>query len=498
MRFLIAFAWIVFVALPAFPQAENSSFNLTGRAGAATAFAKDYQSIGINPANLGFLSEYEGKKVTFGLGEGGMSFYSSALNTSQLTGSLLDFGATKFTYKEKQEAAKLFANKPISFNIDYMLVGVSVQIDKIGGFAFNVRDKLQIYASFSERAADLLFMGRASTQNFDVLSYSSLNTYQLNVTFPNRPPSNGYSNDTLNRIVSGTSTAPGTISQALNGSKINAQWTREFNLAYGNRILKLDAFEIYGGVGLRYILGYASVNLEAKNNTFIDSYASFSPGMDIKIGKAGEANPSAISGGFFTPSGQGFGADLGLTLKYEGLTVGASLVNIGSMTWNGNVYLPKDTILKSMSGIGIQNYNLLNQTDQFTSDQEGSIKWRGSSSKTLALPSIFRAGVNYRLKNILDVGADVILPLNKVTGSLASVQYNFGADIKVTKWFRVSTGFSTGGNTIGKYNVPLGILFVVGMNGFYEFGFATRDITTFILQNNPNVSLTSGFLRFRF
>ena len=103
MRFLIAFGLVISIVFPVFPQAENSSFTLTGRGGAATAFAKDYQAIGINPANLGFLTEYEGKRVTIGLVEGGFSFYTSALNSNQLSSSLLDFGATKFSYKEKQK-----------------------------------------------------------------------------------------------------------------------------------------------------------------------------------------------------------------------------------------------------------------------------------------------------------------------------------------------------------------------------------------------------------
>jgi len=495
MRFLIAFGFVVSVIFPVFPQAENSAFNLTGRAGAVTAYAKDYQTIGINPANLGFLTEYEGKKVTFGLGEGGISFYSSALSTNQLIGTLLVLGTNDFDYKQKQEASRLFANKPISFNMDYMLMAASVQIDKVGGFAFSIRDKLQIYAVFGEKASDLMFMGRASTQNFDLLSYPNQFINLPDVTFPNRPPSNGYSLDTLNKIRSGISTTSGTIAQAMDGSKVNAQWTREFNLAYGNKILKVDAFEIFGGVGFRYILGYAAVDLEAKNGKFNDSYSSFSPGLDIKIGD-GSANATSTTGTIFTPSGQGFGLDLGLSFKYYGLTAGFSVVNLGSMTWNGNMYKPADGSLSSLTGIGLKNYNLLTQTDQFTSDQ-GPVKWRPAEARTVSSPGHFRAGLNYNFNDLVNIGADVIVPINKSAGSLQSNLYAAGLDVRVAKWLRLSTGFSTGGNAVGKYNVPFGILFVVGMNGFYEFGISTRDITTFIVQQGPNLSYTAGFLRFR-
>lgn len=497
MRFLIAFGFVISIFFPAFPQAENSAFTLTGRGGAATAFAKDYQTIGINPANLGFLTEYEGKKVTIGLAEGGFSFYTSGLTSTQLSSSLFDFGASKFTYKQKQEGAKNFENKPINFSLDYTLIGASVQIDKIGGFAFSIRDKMQVYAVFGDNAADLLFMGRASTRNFDLLTYSNPPLFPNVTTFQNIPPSNGYSLDTLDKIKSGISTTPGnTIGKAMDGSKINMQWTREFNLAYGNRILKVDAFEIYGGVGLKYILGYAAIDIESKNGKFTDSYASFSPGLGIKIGD-GSANNTEISGNFLTPTGRGFGVDLGLSFKYYGFTAGVSVVNLGSMTWNGNMYQPIDGPLSSITGAGLQNYNLLNQVDQFTSDQ-GPIKWRPAEARTVSLPGSFRAGLNYNLKEKLNIGADIIIPLNKVAGSLQSNLYAAGLDYKVVKWFRVSAGFSTGGNLTGKFNVPFGILFIVGMNGLYEFGISTRDITSFFIPTSPNVSLTSGFLRFRF
>jgi hypothetical protein len=490
MRFLFAYGVLFLIAFSAFPQAENSSFNLTGRAGAATAFAKDYQAIGINPANLGFLSEYQGKKVTIGLLEGGLSFYSAALSTNQLSASLQDAGSTNFTYQQKQDAANAFANKPISFNIDYMLVGASVQFDKIGGFAFNVRDKLQIYANFGQETANLLFMGGSSSY-FNTLTYQTPNF--PSVTIPNNPPSNGYSPDSLNNIKSGSSSRGKTLSSELDGTKINASWTREFNFSYGKRLYKLDAFEIFGGVGVRYILGYAAVDFNAQNNSFGNSFSSFSPGTGVTLGNSS----SPISGGLLTPSGSGYSVDLGTTFKYYGLTAGFSLINLGSMTWFGNMNQPKDTVLQTLNGVGLQNYNLLNQANEFTSDQ-GPIKWRQSQSITIATPGLFRAGLNYNFKNRLNIGADIIMPLNKVVGSIQSNQYAAGLDFFVLKWLRLSTGFSTGGNTTGKYNVPFGILFVVGMNGLYEFGFATRDITSFISPSSPNLSITSGFLRFRF
>lgn len=55
---------------------EGSSFSATGRGGTATSFVTDYQAIGINPANLGFDTDFH---IALGIGEFGYGFYSGAL-----------------------------------------------------------------------------------------------------------------------------------------------------------------------------------------------------------------------------------------------------------------------------------------------------------------------------------------------------------------------------------------------------------------------------------
>ena len=57
-------------------QLEQSSFGATGRGGTATSFVTDYQALGINPANLGFQTDFA---FSLGLAEIGYGFYSEAL-----------------------------------------------------------------------------------------------------------------------------------------------------------------------------------------------------------------------------------------------------------------------------------------------------------------------------------------------------------------------------------------------------------------------------------
>ena len=59
-------------------QTENSAFSITGK-GVGTPFATDYHALGINPSNLDWPSDFEGRVATFGVFEMGTSIYSEAL-----------------------------------------------------------------------------------------------------------------------------------------------------------------------------------------------------------------------------------------------------------------------------------------------------------------------------------------------------------------------------------------------------------------------------------
>ena len=74
-RYRISISLIVLVGLfgDGYGQFESSSFNLTGLA-ATTPFARDYQSLSVNPANLNLETGYD-QKTTLGF----FDFVSDAL-----------------------------------------------------------------------------------------------------------------------------------------------------------------------------------------------------------------------------------------------------------------------------------------------------------------------------------------------------------------------------------------------------------------------------------
>ena len=80
-------------------------------------------------------------------------------------------------------------------------------------------------------------------------------------------------------------------------------------------------------------------------------------------------------------------------------------------------------------------------------------------------------------------------------GNLNKAIIGVGGDVYPFDWLRISAGFITGGNY--DVQIPLGLTFIAG-GGSWEGGIASRDAITFFVQNGPTLSLSTGFMRFRF
>ena len=116
-------------------QTEMNSFTSTG-SGYATSTINDYQSLGINPANLGF--SRNDHSMNIGFFEFGGSIYSEPLTKQEIYSDLY---GNPITLDEdgKIEAADAFTNTRMISTASVLLVGFSYLDDEIGGFAFNVR-----------------------------------------------------------------------------------------------------------------------------------------------------------------------------------------------------------------------------------------------------------------------------------------------------------------------------------------------------------------------
>lgn len=479
----------VFAGLSAYAQHEQSAFTATGRGGVGVSMLTDYQCVGINPANIALPGRFKEKKMALGFMELGVSAHSRALSRSELSSSITAFNGDDFSVQQKLRAAQQFANAPLALNVDVGLVGFSLNLPKVGGFAFAVRERMQWYSEFNPLSSNLLFGGYYSSY-FDSLRLSD------GRTIPNRDNLPDSVLNLVNRGVRGNN--PLTLGSIIDGTRVNFSWTREYNLSYSNKLVSTDRVALYTGVGLKYIQGYAGIDIAGSGAGGDQGFVSLSPLFDVDFGEAQRNNPNALSGSGLEATGSGIGVDLGITLELEEkLRISASLVNIGSMTWRYNLYSLQNARVESMTTSGFDNYNIFVQAQQLTGDG-GLFKWKAEESRTTTLPSIVRVGASYRLGELLELGADVVLPANNVVGSFAAPIYATGADLYVLPWLRLSSGAVYGGNTGARLNIPLGVTFIGGDQGSYEAGVASRDALSYFLNENTTVSLATGFLRFRF
>ena len=107
-----------------------------------------------------------------------------------------------------------------------------------------------------------------------------------------------------------------------------------------------------------------------------------------------------------------------------------------------------------------------------------------------------RLGFGIQFGKILEIGGEVIAPLNSNPGNFSSALYSFGGDVKLG-FIVLSAG------TVFQQNrqtrIPVGILFAP-INRTWELGVSTRDIQSLIKRHdldNPMYSTAFGFLRFR-
>jgi len=500
MRKLILIALVLATSTKAFSQIEYSSFSLTGK-GIATTLATDYQTIGINAANLGFKSSFEDKNFSMGYTEFAYSIHSDIFTReslrNQVSALIKQDNSQKLTYDEKLELAHDVANTGLTMNLNMMTFGASYQNEKVGGFAFKISDNAHFYSKFGTTASELMFLGKTAPY-FDSLMYIDPNTLDTTMVenYKDIDP------DSLQNMI-GVASAPDFLKDLIRGTVINAYWTREYNLSYGRKIIEKEGkIALYGGLGIKFIQGMGYVDIQSDDNGNLTSFSSLSSKFGIDYGAAANNNPTATPGDtnslIPSPVGKGWGVDLGASaILFDKLTIGVAVNNIGSITWDGNVYSINDsTIIASTTASGIDNYTMASSDDlDQVVGQSGIYRWEGEQSRTIALPTNIRAGASLKLGEKANIGFDMVIPGNELPGNFNRTYFSIGGDIRPLPWVMLNAGITAIGDN--GFSIPMGITFIAGQ-GAWEAGIASRDMHTFIAKNGSTLSLSMGFMRFRF
>ncbi len=478
-----------------YAQSEYIAYPSAGK-GVASTFVTDYHALGINPANLGWQA-YPKKKVTTGTTEFGMSLYSSSLTKQDLRDNIwgvIKSGSLDTLSREDQiQAAQDFGNSDFAFNFDNNIFGFSYQSPKFGGIAISIRTRASWSSSFNTEFSNILFQGQNASY-FDSLIYvEGVDTSLV--------ANDGSYNDSTGNVISGHASVPLNLSELLDGTYLRFSWNREYHIGYGRQLINIDSnVVVYAGVGAKYIQGIAYFDMSSKDGE-LSMVSAMSPGFNINYGMAALNNPSAIPAtaaqNFLKSSvGQGWGFDAGAhVLLFKKLHLAASVTNLGSMTYTGNVYEAEDTLLVNFSNEGMSDMNITNSVPNLL-EESGLLKIHGKQDIKVSLPGTFRMGGSLELGKIAHIGIDMVAPFNQVPGSFNGFAWGVGGDLKLAKGLvTIMTGVSGGGGY--DLQVPVGINFAF-KGGSYELGVASRDAVTFFKDNAPTLSMAMGFARMRF
>lgn len=494
MKFILL-SLILSLSVFTFGQTQGISYTAVGR-GVATTFVTDYHALGINPSALGWGNRY-GKRFTTGSSEFNFGIYSDSLNVDKLRklykairSEATGDGNDPATWEEQKQYAQEYAESGIALDAAFNWLGFSFYSEKFGGIAFNISENYNWYSRFNEETSDIIFQGKFANY-FDSL------TVVFGSDTSRIENHDNLSQDTLAAVIMGTISSPLSLSKITDGTKIQFSWNRYYNFGYGRKLVGDSSFALYAGVGGRFIQSMAMMTMES-NGSQITAYSSFNPNYDIDYGSISFSNPSTFTQQANIPKqvGQGYGIDLSLSARLMKIfKVGASVNNIGQVTYTRNVYKVRDSIVGSLSLSGLDEYNVVNSVEQLLSDG-GILALEGQEKYTIKNAANFRLGGSMEVGNIIEVGIDVVAPFDADNpGSLANAVYTIGGDIRPLKWLQLSAGYYGGG--IYKNNIPLGVNFIFG-GGTYEVGISSRDVLSFFMNKSNSVSTAFGFARVRF
>ena len=264
-KVLFSIAICILSSYSSFSQVDLGVPGTTGTGGVANGLAKDWECIGVNPANLGWENNYRFSISTMIFG---ISAQSSALDYGQLQKAILHPTDT-FSAGEKKNFASLFTGKDgLTMQANLNWLTFSFVVPKVGGFAMNVRDRTFGNVTLNKNAADILFMG----VNAPIFQDTAALLHQ-------------------------------DISKILDGSKISYMHYRELNLDYGTKIIGFggtkeeSAINIYGGIGFKYLWGLGNFEMIA-NDGVLTGHSAFTSNYGINYGTIKNFTPQTSSGIF--------------------------------------------------------------------------------------------------------------------------------------------------------------------------------------------------------
>lgn len=291
---------------------------------------------------------------------------------------------------------------------------------------------------------------------------------------------------------------------SLNNTAINASTVAEVNVsaAYMLPVTFPNVDEIAVGVGVKYMQGLFFVSTERYNASLQSFVYKSDPGNGQLIIDSMKLKSNfdflqffAVDTNDYQPVGTGTGIDIGLSaLLFNSVRVGASVTDIGSITWNK--YTKAVTGRSSIELAGLDKGGLDSLSNAFKGETKDTTEF------TFDLPTAIHIGVEMRVDEVFDVipfrwtvAADGHFGLNDVAGNTKTPQFGLGMELDpLAGWLPFRTGIMLGGRDRFAWSAGFGIHIL----NTFDIDFATQSIA---IMTNPESFRTGSFtmgMRLRF
>lgn len=439
-------------------QSANAGGDLTnlqgiGMARTYTAIARGINSVGINPANLGYPDK---GTVTFNLINFGTNVGSDLID--------LDLYEKYFTGDkngdpvflndaDKRKILEVFPSglAQTGFNFEIRLLSLSYQHSKVGGFVVSVIERTGVNFLMPKDYLQFLLYGNPLGSRYDFSK-----TY------------------------------------------FNSMWYREYSLSYGRRIPRFVFMKsMTAGIAIKMIHGYGFAELSRNNTHFTtDANAKISGRVDYQTKFAGvdilKEESGAMYSPFPKPAGSGYGIDVGVSgFVNNELSIGIALTDVGAISWKQNTY--------ENSGSASLDFDDPRTAQEQFDDLDTLMNGTNKPIKNFSsgLPTVMRIGAAYQFDKApfissfpgeLLLGFDYNQGFNNLAGNTTKPRLSFGVEYKPWKWLPLRTGISLGGVDGFNMGFGFGILF-----SFMDIEFASENFDAAISPRSINrVSFAFG------
>ena len=289
------------------------------------------------------------------------------------------------------------------------------------------------------------------------------------------------------------------------GTDLNAWWWREYNFTYARKIpIKIPVFSnIYAGVSYKMVRGYGLFETVGYNTTLgnqlIGNQYALTGSADFHIRRSGldlfqEGNDADVSP-FPEPAGTGSAFDFGLSADIgTGIHVSASLVNLGSISWDKNI-----VETEGEGSINITNPFSIEGTDSLKETLKG--KNRPGEAFSTQLPSQLRVGVAMRSDQVaflkwipgrMLLAVDYTQGFNESMGNTTSPRLSAGVEYRLIPLLPLRTGIAIGGDDSFRWAAGIGLDFHV-----IQLDLATENIGILFSPSNFQMAQFSFGMRLK-